>query len=406
MTEADAGLDSLSAFPTELREPAVEPLAGHTVMRPAPVTPRTPVALRSVPGGVPRDVSRDVARHDAPRHDTPRDDTAPPSAVGPEPKQAWGLIAAGAIAAMLCVGAIQMVGAWWSGGSAAADLGGLTVDTRPAGADVLVDGQLRGVAPLRLSVKPGAHTVAVRLGRNERSVPVTIAAGGTVAQYFELSAAAASPAPAVLGSVAVTTTPVGARVFVDGRSRGVSPLTIADLAAGDHRVAVERDAAKSERVVAVQPGTTASVVFTLAGRTGPVGGWLTVTSPFDVQVIESDDVVGMSASSRIMLPAGRHTLTLANGALGFTESKTVDITPGRVTTVRVDPPKAALNVNARPWADVFIGDINAGQTPIANVPVSIGTHQVVFRHPQLGERRETVVVTAKGPNRVSVDLTR
>jgi hypothetical protein len=36
----------------------------------------------------------------------------------------------------------------------------------------------------------------------------------------------------------------------------------------------------------------------------------------------------------------------------------------------------------------------------------VGTHEITFRHPQLGERTQTVVVTAKGVNRVAVDLTR
>jgi hypothetical protein len=31
---------------------------------------------------------------------------------------------------------------------------------------------------------------------------------------------------------------------------------------------------------------------------------------------------------------------------------------------------------------------------------------MVFRHPQLGERKQTVMVTAKGPNRIAVDLTK
>jgi hypothetical protein len=38
--------------------------------------------------------------------------------------------------------------------------------------------------------------------------------------------------------------------------------------------------------------------------------------------------------------------------------------------------------------------------------VQLGSHVVIFRHPDLGERRQTVVVTARGPNRISMDLTR
>jgi hypothetical protein len=55
---------------------------------------------------------------------------------------------------------------------------------------------------------------------------------------------------------------------------------------------------------------------------------------------------------------------------------------------------------------VIIDGAGVGQTPIANLPVTIGSHDILFRHPQLGDRRQTVLVTAKGPNRIAVDLTK
>jgi hypothetical protein len=45
-----------------------------------------------------------------------------------------------------------------------------------------------------------------------------------------------------------------------------------------------------------------------------------------------------------------------------------------------------------------------GETPIGNLSRPIGRHEVIFRHPQLGEHREVVVVTANGPTRLGVDL--
>ena len=159
-------------------------------------------------------------------------------------------------------------------------------------------------------------------------------------------------------------------------------------------------------MVSVADGTTTSVLFALGDEAGPVGGWLTIKAPFDVQVLDGADVVGASSSSRIMFAAGRHELTLANSVLEFSQPQRVDIVAGRVTTLQVEPPRVNLNVNARPLADVSIDGAEAGQTPIANLPVAVGTHQFVFRHPQLGERRQTITVTAKGPNRVSIDLTR
>jgi hypothetical protein len=45
-----------------------------------------------------------------------------------------------------------------------------------------------------------------------------------------------------------------------------------------------------------------------------------------------------------------------------------------------------------------------GETPIGSVTVPIGIHEVVFRHPELGERRQAVTVKAGEPTKVGVDL--
>jgi PEGA domain len=64
------------------------------------------------------------------------------------------------------------------GGGAAS--GKLTVTTRPEGADVLVDGQPRGVTPLTLALPPGEHSLAIRSGGVERLLPLTVAAGADI----------------------------------------------------------------------------------------------------------------------------------------------------------------------------------------------------------------------------------
>jgi hypothetical protein len=133
---------------------------------------------------------------------------------------------------------------------------------------------------------------------------------------------------------------------------------------------------------------------------------MVVASPFPVDVIEADEMVGTSGAAKIMLAAGRHALVLRNQTIGFEEGRTVDIVPGAVASVTVIPPMGRLNVNARPWADVLIDGAIVGQTPLANIEVPAGPHEVTFRHPQLGERTERIVITATGVNRTAVDLGR
>jgi PEGA domain-containing protein len=288
-------------------------------------------------------------------------------------------------------------------GAAERRTGNLTIDSRPDGSQVLVDGEARGATPLKLALEPGAHTITIRSGSDERVVPLTIAAGAEVTQYFEIKP---SEPIAVVGSLSIATDPPGARVAVDGKPRGTSPLTVGDLAAEPHKITATNDAGSVERTVAVAAGSTTSVMFALPKTSGPVGGWLSISAPFDVEVMENRDLIGTSGTSRIMLAAGHHELVLANRSLGYQEARKIEVTAGQTTTLRVEAPKASVSVNARPWAEIIVDGNNVGQTPIANIQVTVGTHEMVFRHPQLGERKQSVVVTAKGPNRIAADLTK
>jgi hypothetical protein len=53
---------------------------------------------------------------------------------------------------------------------------------------------------------------------------------------------------------------------------------------------------------------------------------------------------------------------------------------------------------------VWIDGQRVGETPIGNLSVPIGSHEVVFRHPQFGEKRRAISVTLGAPVRLSVDM--
>jgi serine/threonine-protein kinase len=75
-----------------------------------------------------------------------------------------------------------------------------------------------------------------------------------------------------------------------------------------------------------------------------------------------------------------------------------------VTPLKVEWPKGIISINALPWADVWIDGDRIGETPIGNLSLPIGPHEITFRHPELGEQRYATTVSLKAPARVSVDL--
>jgi hypothetical protein len=141
-------------------------------------------------------------------------------------------------------------------------------------------------------------------------------------------------------------------------------------------------------------------------RSVGAGGWVTVAAPIALDIREDGELLGYTTVPRIMLPIGRHRLDIESAAVGFRARRTIDVAAGRTVVVRVSVPDGRLNVNAVPWADVSIDGRAVGQTPLANLKVPVGRHEVVLRHPQFGERREVVFVALDEVVRLGVDLSR
>ena len=309
-------------------------------------------------------------------------------------------IAAAIVLVALTSGGTLAVGRIMSPAVATESLGTLSVQTNPAGATVVIDGQQRGMTPLNLQLKPGRHVVELVTDGDVRSIPVTITPGGQVSQFIEIPRAASA-----LGELQIRTEPAGATVTVDGRVLGKSPLTAEGLAPGPHSVTVENDLGPVTQRVTIEAGTTASLVVPMsAPRNAPLSGWIAVNAQVDVQLFENQRLLGSSQTDRIMVPVGRHELEVVNEALGYRAVKTVNVAPGQTANIKLDLPKAPMALNAVPWAEVWVDGDRVGETPIGSVPVSIGPHEVVFRHPELGERRVVTTVTLAGPAKVSVDM--
>src|SRR5262245_24103412 len=116
-----------------------------------------------------------------------------------------------------------------------------------------------------------------------------------------------APAP-IRTTLSVVTDPAKARLTVDGMPRWTSPLTIRDLAAGQHPVTATSDTGSVERSFNLDSGGAVSLVFSLPKAATPAVGWLKVEAPFEVEILEHAERIGTSGTSKLMLPAGRHEI--------------------------------------------------------------------------------------------------
>jgi len=287
--------------------------------------------------------------------------------------------------------------------TAAPSTGALTVESDPPGAEVRIDNAVRGTTPLTLNLAEGRYSVVVQRGSNTKQLNVEMAANAARSYHIEWTAAPVVAATQT-GSLSVTSDPAGSAVTVDGTSRGQTPLTIRDLTPGRHEVLVKGANTTYQRSVQVEAGATASLVVGGAPSTTPSWGWITLKTPFPVQVQEAGRVVGTSEIERIMLSPGNHELDFVADQLGFRQSAEVRILAGRAAPVSLTIPRVAMNINALPWAEVFVDGTRIGDTPLANVMQPIGEHEIVFRHPQFGEKRQMARLTLRDSLRISVDM--
>jgi hypothetical protein len=175
----------------------------------------------------------------------------------------------------------------------------------------------------------------------------------------------------------------GAEVVVDGRTAGVTPLML-KVGSGT----------RSIQVLNRKPVATGS---------RPLGG-LKLSAPIELTVFEGEKMLGSSTGGPIMLSPGRHTLDLVNGPIGYAARRIVQVTAGEIRTIVVTPSNGKISINASPSAEVSVDGRPVGGTPLANLSVPVGEHEIVFRHPNLGERRLRALVRSDRPTQLSVSF--
>jgi len=123
-----------------------------------------------------------------------------------------------------------------------------------------------------------------------------------------------------------------------------------------------------------------------------------------VEILENGKLIGSSSVARLMTASGSHVLDFVNTEAGFRTRRTIDVVAGKTMRVPLEVPQGVLSVNATPWAELWLDGSRIGETPLGRVPLRIGRHDLVLKHPQLGERRLQVLVRADTPARASVDM--
>ncbi len=182
--------------------------------------------------------------------------------------------------------------------------GRVHVETTPAGAQVAIDGTLRGVAPIDVEgLEPGPHTVVLRLGGAIVTQIVTVRPGTPVSLIVPMAAAdVAQP-----GFVTVAS-PVELQVLEGERLIGTSRAGQILLAPGRHelRLVNKEMGFDSTRPVQIAPGRTSTVKIDL-----PNGALFVNAVPW-AEVFVDGAKIGETPIANYLLPLGPHEIVLRN----------------------------------------------------------------------------------------------
>ena len=211
-------------------------------------------------------------------------------------------------------------------GPGSAGYGTLRVDTTPAGAMLYIDGYPVGTTPVQIMVNltAGVHRIRISMaGYNDYIEDVTVSPGQEIDLRVALTKSTPGGAtqhtyqpPATTGTSAYTTAdtslkkalkdlaltqtatggqlpgtgilfvssnPAGANVYLDGKNEGKTPLTIPDVAAGQHNILLTLQGyTDASRAVNVSAGAEnkAAIDLTAAKKTpgfGVMAGVLSIT---------------------------------------------------------------------------------------------------------------------------------
>ncbi len=127
-------------------------------------------------------------------------------------------------------------------------------------------------------------------------------------------------------------------------------------------------------------------------------GVLSVTANAPANLWIDGQPRGALPLSKFKVAPGSHLLKVANPSLGLLKTQRLVVEAGKTATWAFEFGKGKLNITVKPWADVFIDDAPAGQTPLAARDLWEGQHRVKLVGP--GGEKQLVVQIEPGKTTV------
>ncbi len=258
--------------------------------------------------------------------------------------------------------------------------GTIAITTTPPGATVEIDGSSHGRADPRLevSLEAGSHTVTAHMAGHADAVQaVSVKAGATTAVSLAL--------PLKRATVRIRSTPTQAKVLIDDKEVGMTPVDLGDLEPGsEHTLTVRQFGYVDDVQTLTVPEGGSEIMLSSSLRVAADFGSLEITSdPPGASVFVNDSVELPSPTpvKEYLVKSGQaYTLTMK--LPGYMPQKvTVSVQAGakKVVTAKLEP-GGALSVDSNvPEARVWVDGVLVGRVPLKDHALKQGKHRIELR---------------------------
>jgi serine/threonine protein kinase len=133
-------------------------------------------------------------------------------------------------------------------------------------------------------------------------------------------------------------------------------------------------------------------------------GFLKVEAGLKLQISSGKKVLGSTPLNKIALRPGRHQIRARSFEYGFVLTKKIHIKARQISTLRLDPGKGKLALNASPWAWVQFGRQERSETPVL-LDLHEGDYVLRFECPNGRQKKKNVRIKPNKTQNLSIDCT-
>ncbi|MFZ5572523.1 MAG: PEGA domain-containing protein [Thermodesulfobacteriota bacterium] len=279
-----------------------------------------------------------------------------------------------------------------------ADAAVIAVQSEPAGADVYLNGDIKGRTPLVLEgMKAGEYALSIKKeGFEPRNEKVVCQAD----ERKEISLVLQT----LYGAIDITSQPADAVIQIDGKEIGRSPRVITDIEAGKKKIVLTAEGFEPwSRVIQVAKGQEVKLKAELIPSMGDLR---IVSEPSRAEVFLSGIRKGVTPLTLKQLKAGPVMLEVRKECYQ-PAIKEVTVIGRRLTETRMELSSdcGRLSVNSQPaGAKWYLDGKYRGITPMEVADVDLGEHTVKLTLDNHREKTMTVQVKPTGSEKLLATL--